>query len=369
MSSERQTNYVNEIQNRVQNLYYVDDASELNSIDLKENDKIYAINDNKLFQMEITDQEEELSGSVVSFKGRNNTKIKSVVADIRPVQDLHGYDNPWPAGGGKNKFDVNSATVYKRYVNTTSNIWKVSSDSRSYAFPCDPNTTYTISCTGNKISIFRTGYITEPTIPQTGDIAIYSIDWKTEAGSRTITTGENATFIIIQFNASVIDNKSNYLQIELGSAATSYAPYSNECPISGWTGLNAWNESTYDPTAQPKLQVLWSDTAGTVYGGNLTVNEDGSGVLTADKANIASYAGEAISGEWISDRDVYAPGRTPTIGAQVVYSLTTPLIYTFTNLTQLTTLLGTNNIWSDIGDITVKIAEKGITAFELKSYN
>ena len=35
--------------------------------------------------MEIVDQEEELSGSIVSFNGRNNTKIKSVVANIEPI--------------------------------------------------------------------------------------------------------------------------------------------------------------------------------------------------------------------------------------------------------------------------------------------
>lgn len=39
---------------------------------------------------------------------------------------------------------------------------------------------------------------------------------------------------------------------------------------------------------------------------------------------IASYNGESLPGEWISDRDVYAPGTTPTTGAQVAYKLATP---------------------------------------------
>jgi hypothetical protein len=32
-----------------------------------------------------------------------------VVTTLEPVQDLHGYDKPWPAGGGKNLFNKNAA--------------------------------------------------------------------------------------------------------------------------------------------------------------------------------------------------------------------------------------------------------------------
>lgn len=59
----------------------------------------------------------------------------------------------------------------------------------------------------------------------------------------------------------------------------------------------------------------------TIYGG--TVNAvTGAGSKTW--GFIASYNGEALPGEWISDRDVYAPGTTPTTGAQVAYKLATP---------------------------------------------
>jgi hypothetical protein len=64
----------------------------------------------------------------------------------------------------------------------------------------------------------------------------------------------------------------------------------------------------------------------------------------------ASYNGETLEGGWISDRDVYAVGTTPTIGAQVVNIGATPITYQLTP-TQVKSLLGTNNVWADTGDV------------------
>ena len=46
-----------------------------------------------------------VSGAIASFTTPFAYPLKKLVAQINPVQDLHGYDAPWPAGGGKNKFD------------------------------------------------------------------------------------------------------------------------------------------------------------------------------------------------------------------------------------------------------------------------
>ena len=43
------------------------------------------------------------SGAFVSFTdGGDNVPVKDLTVNINPVQDLHGYDHPWPGGGGKN---------------------------------------------------------------------------------------------------------------------------------------------------------------------------------------------------------------------------------------------------------------------------
>lgn len=64
-------------------------------------------------------------------------------------------------------------------------------------------------------------------------------------------------------------------------------------------------------------KIAFPQAAGTVYAGTLTLNGDGSGALSV-RPSYASYAGETLTGPWISDRDVYAEGATPTTGAQVV---------------------------------------------------
>lgn len=106
--------------------------------------------------------------------------------------------------------------------------------------------------------------------------------------------------------------------------------------------------SDTDSAYEPYQGSTYTTSLGqTVYGGTLDMV---SGVLTVTHGNIASYNGETLPSTWISDRDVYASGTTPTTGAQVVYELATPLTYQLT-AQQIKTLVGTNNVWASSGDI------------------
>ena len=87
----------------------------------------------------------------------------------------------------------------------------------------------------------------------------------------------------------------------------------------------------------------------TIYGGTLDVV---TGMLTVTQAEIASYNGEDLPGGWISDRDIYSPGATPTIGAQVVYELAEPQTIQLT-AQEIHALSGVNTIYADTGDTTV----------------
>lgn len=119
--------------------------------------------------------------------------------------------------------------------------------------------------------------------------------------------------------------------------------------ITGQVQVEYGSASTYEAYQGDTYNISFS-TAGTVYGGTLDVT---TGVLTVTHGNISSYNGETLPSTWISDRDVYASGTTPTTGAQVVYELATPLTYNLT-AQQIQILTGTNNIWSSTGDTTVK---------------
>ena len=85
------------------------------------------------------------------------------------------------------------------------------------------------------------------------------------------------------------------IQLEVGSTPFPYEPYQGETSI----------------LTLPE----------TIYGGTVDAV---TGVGSKTWGFIASYNGESLPGEWISDRDVYISGATPTAGAQVAYKLATP---------------------------------------------
>ena len=380
--------------------------------------------------------ERTVSGDIITITdGGDNLPVKELVVDIEPVQDLHGYDYPWPAGGGKNKFDVANVTFTDGLRNADGSHQTSSSSHYTSSIPVLPETEYTISGTLKTSSAnWRLYYLgeSESWIERTDSITsdIY-----------TFTTPSTCYYIQIQvpYQRTLSD-----CQLELGSTATSYAPYSNVCPISGHstatvtrTGKNLWDvgimtesttwqkvtltlpEGTYTMSSNIALdsplvthfrksssssidnynkvynghpitititegeavQVVYRRASGTdlfssyqyqlelgstsstyeLYRGQtITINLGETrygailnvltGMMTVTDGYIASYNGETLPSTWISDRDVYAEGTTPTTGAQVVYKLASPQTVQLSS-SKIQTLLGQNAIWSNTGNI------------------
>ena len=115
---------------------------------------------------------------------------------------------------------------------------------------------------------------------------------------------------------------------EIGESASEYEPYNGQAVT---VELKDGNNNSL-----------------TVYGGRLEIDcgaNSASCILTVTHGYIASYAGETLPGAWISDRDVYAAGSTPTSGAQVVYELDSADYQTYPlTVPQLATLSGLNYI-------------------------
>ena len=105
-------------------------------------------------------------------------------------------------------------------------------------------------------------------------------------------------------------------------------------PISGRT------EASVTRTAGEDVETKTHQYSETIYGG---VDDFVNGGLTNEWGYIASYNGETLPGEWISDRDVYQAGTTPTTGAEVAYKLSTPTTIS-TSAEEITTVSGTNII-------------------------
>ena len=109
------------------------------------------------------------------------------------------------------------------------------------------------------------------------------------------------------------------VQLELGPTPTPYEPYQ------------------LGTTAQLSLPE-------TIYGGTVDAV---TGVGSKTWGYIASYNGESLPGEWISDRDVYSAGASPTTGAQVAYQLATPEPFQATGNQPLPAVAGLNTVYTD----------------------
>lgn len=276
------------------------------------------------------------SGAIANFPdGADDVPVKDLMVKIEPVQSGSGDpspDNVRPITGwtgatvqrcGKNLFNIDSA-LENKWISTSSMRVETILGATVFTVDVPKNTTVTYTAdAGDRCVIV--GYKKRPdNILDTTYDEIYS-NRSTQWLSLTFNTNE-CEFLAF-YLSRYEESKPTKIQLELGSTATAYEVYQGEA---------------YDITFPPE--------AGTVYGGTLDVT---TGVLTVDRANIASYNGETLPSTWISDRDVYAEGTTPITGVQVVYELATPITYQLTP-TEVRTLLGTNNIWADTGDTTVE---------------
>ena len=282
----------------------------------------------------------EASGTAeASFSDGAEASLVECEIGIVPTQDLHGYSKPWAGGAGKNKLDLasdftlnciggqNNTYTIKNGVNVQGGV--------EYTISCKQTTTlssatrFTIVIMNINSTILYEADVTNPTLtPHTHKITF------TPTSDQTI----NFNF---WSNMPSDDIVLSDFMLEVGSTPTTYEPYSNICPISGHTDVTVTVASTSGGSGEDYTVSL----GATYYGGDLDVT---TGELEVTWGNIASYAGETLTGEWLSSLDEYSTLGTPTTGAQVVYELATPQTFNLTP-TQVETLLGQNYVSHDGG--------------------
>ncbi len=184
------------------------------------------------------------TGAVASFPdGADNFPMESLKVAIDPVQDLHGYENPWPAGGGKNLIVPTDTTV------VTQEVTIVSSQS-------DETIKLSGTATGNG---GRTRKLTELTTLQAG--TYYFSAYGNSAGvalnrsDNTVVTWANNSFTLeaetsvyvgVNLSKDATYNETIKIALVTGSTApTDWTPYENICPITGWTGMEVYDDPKY----------------------------------------------------------------------------------------------------------------------------
>lgn len=198
------------------------------------------------------------TGNPVSFVAANGGTMKSISVPLTYTQDLHGYDSPWPAGGGKNllptsvdgikSLNVNGAWSGNEYtfngvkftINTDQdgNVTGISANGTASA-----DTDFTIV----SLYTFPAGSYTLNGCPSGGSTSTYRIfatNWGSDTGSGVTATLDGSTQSSIRINiknGTTVSNQVYKPMVRLSSNSdASYAPYSNICPITGRTGLNLY---------------------------------------------------------------------------------------------------------------------------------
>ena len=275
--------------------------------------------------------------------GADGAPIPSLKFYIEPKQDLHGYSNTWTGGGGSNiwdeewergrlVFDKNDANWGQNAASDTAirskNYVPITPDASYYGKFASGATAYAIFYDSNKSPV------------------LYGTSGYKSIANQSFTAP--ATAYYMRFYVQSTTEYANNIAINYPSTVTTYSPYSNICPITGWTAIDG-RKSGADTSDYTSIPLTIPGTPGTVYGGYWDVV---NGKLYA-RPYIASYSGQALVGPWVSSHDKYVSGGTPTTGAQVVDMGGTLTEYSVTPITNLSTLLGVNNIWCDSGDTTV----------------
>ena len=289
---------------------------------------------------------EGLPKDIVTFDDGSNLPMPKLEVAVEPQQDLHGYDSPWVGGAGKNKLPYFTAEekngIRLTYDNgvvilngtASANVFftltGINLASNIYTFSANNSTTNN----GVHVSLREIGADSDFT-----DLPMNSLDKHNTY--QNVSIGQVTLYVL---SGTQLTNFKLPLQIEVGGSKTTFAPYSNICPISGWDEVDV---TVADDVENPTVSNVYTiDLGGTRYGGEVDVV---SGIVTP-APYYASYNGETLTGEWISDRDKYEVGATPTIGAQVVNigASGTPVS---TLPTAIKSLRGVNNVYANTGKI------------------
>lgn len=294
---------------------------------------------------------------IAIFSDGSNLPMPSLKVGIEPVQDLHGYDSPWVGGAGRNLFSVGS-----RVDGTIADVRYTSDDEYIYLNGTKQGVGYADLSSASNITLDSgTYYIRAFVVSGTASntVELYPYDGTNNLtgniinNERTLTLSESKTFrfrFAIWSDGTVLTNYKVGIVVSKTSSIDKFYPYSNICPISGWDEVNVTVADDVDnPTVTHTYTIPFTDSQGNpidVFGGECDVV---NGII---KPNIEydSYNGETLVGRWISDRDVYAEGTTPTIGAQVV-DLGAYGSDISVQPTSIKSLEGVNNVWADTGDI------------------
>ena len=200
-----------------------------------------------------------ISGAIVEFITQRAHKLKSCVVSLSPKQDLHGYDSPWPTGGGKNKLNPLKAYSVIGYNRPVGEALSPTASLEQWQDKGDG--TYEISSLGSwrqaslisdilplglvKLRIANvSGGLKVSVYVCTSDYVVNRVPINRNPTTEGETISLDTTFVnddarivvYIAGDGTLARLKTPLIYGGNDVSDVTYSSYSNICPISGWTG-------------------------------------------------------------------------------------------------------------------------------------
>lgn len=205
------------------------------TVDRAENITLYAIWKGNEYTVYYDDNysrySDEITGDIVTFESEYAQPLKKVEVSFSPIQDLHGYDHPWPAGGGKNLCYADASNLFPRGDGLT--IVENAGTYTAYA-KVSKNTDYVFSCATTPFRSSLFGFESEPAV----GVISHSLSYTTPTTTSRAFNSGSYEWVGLYYGTP--ENPQTNVMIEAGTTPTTFAPYENICPISGRTGLNVY---------------------------------------------------------------------------------------------------------------------------------
>ena len=200
------------------------------------------------------------SGPMVSFTADMHSILNECTVNIEPVQDLHGYEYPWPAGGGSNQLDFNNC-AYARctLVDAKTGSVKLNITDNYYASinlegSQLPTNMINRVLNGDPITLSVVGNLESSTIGiiAYGDRSNGTAYQESSINGNTVTLIPSLFTTVTRIELRLCRKGSKYtdtgtviseIRVIYGSSSVPFAPYSNICPISGRNKINIWSTS------------------------------------------------------------------------------------------------------------------------------
>jgi hypothetical protein len=214
------------------------------------------------------------SGNPVVISDCAGGKARSLITEINAIQDLHGYDKPWVGGAGKNLYGGTVGTIFDLPKTIPANTQIAISFTR------------TASDQGNAVTL---------NLYKSGESTRYDYYTISDSSRVVIVTDDTARVLVYGTDIDITN-----IQIEIGSTATSFAPYSNICPISGRTAVAVDDvgknvlPNTY--TGYTRNGITWTvDSEGIIDAdGTATAHEGMTIISQADLQRLLAEYGDLI---------------------------------------------------------------------------